>query len=244
MLLSKTLLHAQGLFETFIYNGYTRNLKRHIARLTNSAIELFDIYLKESDFLEILPSLKEGFVSKIVLETFGEDTFYEKPIEYKLLAYSKSPKPSLKYVPLCISEYKRHSSDPVIRYKTTNYFLNTLSKQKAIAKGFYDAIFLNENDFIQETSSANIIFVKGSKIYHPHTDDGFLYGTTLSVICECFDISFERLKVSDIQKFDSCFILNSVIGAVAVSNIEYVDFFIDEGLLNELNLCIEKDNLY
>ncbi len=242
MLLSKTLLHAQGLFETFVYNGYTRNLRRHIARLTNSSMELFDIRLKEEDFFKILPSLREGFVSKIVLETLGDDVFYKKPIEFRLTAYSKNPRPRLKYATLCISDFRRHTLDPTIYHKTTNYLMNTMSKQKALSRGFYDAIFLNEYGYVQETSAANILFVKGSNIYSPHPDDGFLMGTTLSIVQEYFNIHYKSIK--NIEEFDACFILNSVIGAVPVINIEDIDFVINEDLQEALNICIDQDNLF
>ena len=77
--------------------------------------------------------------------------------------------------------------------------------------GFFDGIFLNENDDIQECSSSNILFEKDGKYYSPYIQSGILFGITLQTLKDHLNIEFLPIKAKDLKEFERAFILNSVI---------------------------------
>jgi len=233
---------SHGLFETFIYNGYTPSLERHLKRLNNSSKALFSINLDIGRILDILKDYPKNSVLKLLI-AYEETSFYfEKPDKYSIYVKSRPKTKTPDGIKLTVSPYKRHSKDISIYHKTTNYLINTLSKRYAVENGYFDAIFLNEMDFIQEVSSSNLLFVKDGTFYTPSLECGLLLGITLQTLASYINIHFTSLKRKDLKDFDSAFILNSVIGAKPIDNIEGDAFSIDKDLETWLNTWLQKEN--
>ena len=62
-----------------------------------------------------------------------------------------------------------------------------------------------------ETSSANLLFLKGSKFYTPAVECGRLEGTTLRLLKTRIEIQEERIKVDRLEDFEGVFLLNALI---------------------------------
>ncbi|MDQ2801135.1 MAG: aminotransferase class IV, partial [Pseudomonadota bacterium] len=80
---------------------------------------------------------------------------------------------------LGMAEWKRPSPEtaPVAAKATGLYMIGTLSKHKAEAKGFADALMLDWRGLVAEATGANIFFVMDGDIHTP-TPDCFLDGIT------------------------------------------------------------------
>jgi len=240
--MDNNIQYSQGLFETFIYNGDTPSLERHLKRLNNSSKELFDIELDIDNIKTTLNQYPKNTVLKLLVAYDETKIFYEKPKTYKVYIKNREKGSLPSVVSLTISPYKRHSKDITIYHKTTNYLLNTLAKRKAQEMGFFDGIFLNENDDIQECSSSNILFEKDGKYYSPYIQSGILFGITLQTLKDHLNIEFLPIKAKDLKEFERAFILNSVIGVKSIKNIDHINYKIDQDLEYYLNSWIEKEN--
>jgi Branched-chain amino acid aminotransferase/4-amino-4-deoxychorismate lyase len=240
--MDNNIQYSQGLFETFIYNGDTPSLERHLKRLNSSSKELFDIELDLNNIKTTLNQYPKNTVLKLLVAYDETKIFYEKPKTYKVYIKNREKGPLPSVVSLTISPYKRHSKDITIYHKTTNYLLNTLAKRKAQEMGFFDGIFLNENDDIQECSSSNIIFEKDGKYYSPYIQSGILFGITLQTLKDHINIEFLPIKAKDLKEFERAFILNSVIGVKSIKSIDHINYKIDQDLEYYLNSWIEKEN--
>jgi branched-chain amino acid aminotransferase len=80
---------------------------------------------------------------------------------------------------LGMAEWKRPSPDtaPTAAKATGLYMIGTLSKHKAEAEGFADALMLDWRGLVAEATGANIFFVMDGEIHTP-TPDCFLDGIT------------------------------------------------------------------
>jgi branched-chain amino acid aminotransferase len=80
---------------------------------------------------------------------------------------------------LGMAEWKRPSPDtaPTAAKATGLYMIGTLSKHKAEAEGFADALMLDWRGWVAESTGANIFFVMDGAIHTP-TPDCFLDGIT------------------------------------------------------------------
>lgn len=221
--MNRTLLYGEGLFETIRWLGENRKLRLHYERLKWSAETLgFPHPTYEEFFNEIKEATggKRELYVKYCLILKGKDLFFEKPegFESKVIV-KKLPKVPEK-VSLCLSEKRRHSGNPLCYHKTMNYLFNILVKREAKERGFYDGVVLNEKGFVTETSSSNLILLKGDKLFTPARKSGLLWGTTLQAISEEMEIREEYIKPENLAEADSLFVVNSLLGAVPVTNFE------------------------
>jgi 4-amino-4-deoxychorismate lyase len=210
--INRTLLYGEGLFETIKLPSTEERLKLHYERLKSSA-EFFGIpYPSYEEFIKdcLLP-VEEPTYLKFCLLSEGDDYYggssktYQKLIIKKKLNLPKAP------LFLKLSPYRRHSEDPLCKHKTTSYLFNVLVKKDALRDGFYDGIVINEREEVCETSSANLLFLKGSKFYTPAVECGRLEGTTLRLLKTRIEIQEERIKVDRLEDFEGVFLLNALI---------------------------------
>ncbi len=237
-MITRTLLFGEGLFETLRWKPSEEKLKLHYERLKASA-EFFEIpYPTYEEFLKDLEEVSKGegeLYIKYVLISKGGEYLTDKPQSYGKLLLAKPLKSTPKSVKLCFSSYKRHSTDPICRHKTTSYLFNLLVKKDALKRGFWDGIIVNEKEHICETSTANLLFLKGSKLYTPAKEDGLLWGTTLEFLSRRLEIKEDYIKVSEIENFDSVFVLNSLLLCAVVEEVDGKQLKTDNSTFEEIS---------
>jgi len=123
-----------------------------------------------------------------------------------------------------------------------NYLPNILVKRQALSDGFDDGIILNEKEEVTECSSSNLLFVKDDIFFTPHRECGLLFGTTLQTLMDKLKINEVRVKVEDLFKYSSIFVLNTLIGILPVCSVMDKKFSYDKKLLDYLNSLIEEEN--
>jgi branched-chain amino acid aminotransferase len=190
--LSHGLHYASAVFEgERAYAGNIFRLRDHTDRLINSARILgFEIPYTAD---QIDAACKETLAANNLTDA------YVRPIAWRgseMLAVSAQqttihlaiavwPWPSyfgddrMSGIRLGMAEWKRPSPDtaPTAAKATGLYMIGTLSKHKAEAEGFADALMLDWRGLVAEATGANIFFVMDGTIHTP-TPDCFLDGIT------------------------------------------------------------------
>jgi branched-chain amino acid aminotransferase len=190
--LSHGLHYASAVFEgERAYAGNIFRLRDHTDRLINSARILgFEIPYTAD---QIDAACKETLAANNLTDA------YVRPIAWRgseMLAVSAQlttihlaiavwPWPSyfgddrMTGIRLGMAEWKRPSPDtaPTAAKATGLYMIGTLSKHKAEAEGFADALMLDWRGLVAEATGANIFFVMDGTIHTP-TPDCFLDGIT------------------------------------------------------------------
>ena len=209
---------GEGLFETLKWeNGkFQTPLRYHYERLSRGA-EFFNIpypsYGKFEEFLfHSVEGRKETLYIKVLLLSLGEGYFGGKAETYRLEAVVKLYTPPKGDLILTISPFRRHSANPLWRFKTTNFLFNISVKREAASRGYYDALILNEKGHITETSSANFYCQKGEILLTPPVEDGLLPGILRRVLLESGKAIERSLTLKDLKGCERFFISNSLLG--------------------------------
>lgn len=225
------VMYGEGVFETIRYRGrLPKTIDDHYSRLARGLKLLKIPIITKEDFLEAINSSvigqeNEDLYIKVVV--FGEGKAYYPLQTYKanVLVVVKHYRPVEEDIRLIVSPYRVHSSDPLLRIKSTNYLRNILIKRHARENGYFDGIVLNENGEITETSSANIYWIKGKYLYTPSVDCGVLEGISRKTVLENgkkegFIVVEGRFGVRDIKNADMIFISNSLHGIMRVKDVD------------------------
>ncbi|MCS7171443.1 MAG: aminotransferase class IV [Aquificaceae bacterium] len=249
-MLNRTLLFGEGLFETIRWKPSEEKLKLHHERLSNSAKSLgipcpsYEEFQKELE--EAVPREGQLYV-KYLLISKGGWHLTDEPESYGslILVRNLGHQPSM--VSLCVSSYQRHSSDPLCRHKTTSYLFNLMVKKEATKRGFWDGVVLNEKGQACETSTSNLLLLKGSRLYTPAKVSGLLWGTTLELLGRRREVKEEYIKVQELENYDGVFVLNSLLLCAVVNTLEGVPLKRDMQAFKELGdilracLCFPRE---
>jgi 4-amino-4-deoxychorismate lyase len=228
--LIRPLMYGEGVFETFRYKEkLPKYIDYHFERL-NKGCEILNIpKITKEDFLFYIENavskseVKDLYV-KIIILSEGNSYFPLKPYGKNVMVITKPYEPIKEEIRLTVSSYKVHSSDPLLKIKSTNYLRNILIKRHAKENGFFDCIILNENNFITETSSAAIYWIKGKYLYTPSLDNGVLDSISRRVVLQeaktqGFIVVEGRFTLKDIKEADFVFISNALHGLMKVKEI-------------------------
>jgi branched-subunit amino acid aminotransferase/4-amino-4-deoxychorismate lyase len=100
------------------------------------------------------------------------------------------------------------------------YFEPLLKFKECINEGFDDVLLFDSSGRILETSSSNILFIKGDKIISPKSEST-IKGITSATIKKLFYNNFEErnILVKDIKNFPSCLVCGTFIGIMNVNKI-------------------------
>lgn len=197
-------------------NGEPLFLERHLKRLKNSQ-KFFGIEkeISEEKIYNYINNLEEkNFALKLIVSdenfilTSRADNYIGKNDSFSLK----------------ISNVKRNSTSKIIYHKSLCYYENILEHRWAVDSGYDTALFLNEREEVSETSFANIFFVKNDKIYTPEISSGLLRGTMRDFLLQNFEIIEDKIYAKDLDKFDECFISNSLMGVRNVTSIDEIKF--------------------
>jgi len=229
----RTLMYGEGVFETFRFNGdLPSRIKKHYARLIEGARLLRLPQVSYDDFVynikkAVERSKHKDLYVKVILLSEGNIDYPLIPYKSNLMVVVKPFRPiSKEKITLTLSPFRVHSSNPLLRIKTTNFAEKIIAKRYARDKGYDDTVFLNENGEITETTSANIFWIKGKFMYTPSVDCGLLPGITReAVITEArkqgFNVVEGRFYLEDIKNADLIFVTNALNGIIRVGKFDF-----------------------
>lgn len=120
---------------------------------------------------------------------------------------------------LTFSPFHVNSSSPLSGVKSCNYLENTLALEDAKAKGFDEAIRLNERGEIVSACLANIFWLKNDEIFTPNLNTGCLSGTTREFVLQKFSVQQNQSKSDELNTADAIFLTSAGIGIVQIAEL-------------------------
>lgn len=248
----RPVFYGDGVFETFRCPGdLPLHLDRHIKRLKSGAELLSIPFPEETRLKEILLSAyrsseTEDAYTKLCLLPEGDSTFYKRPESSSVLITIKPCNAVSGPVSVCVSSVKRNQNSVLNTVKSMNYLESILVKREAVDKGFHDAVILNQNGEITETSSYNIFWTRGKTVFTPSVQCGLLPGITREIVIDVvnelgYQINERRFGLSYMLNADFVFLTNSISGIVFVNMINDLRIpVIDEKVSPIIELFNEK----
>jgi len=117
------------------------------------------------------------------------------------------------------------AGDASARFKTCNKLAQVLAKTEAEAAGADEALLLNTDGFVVESSSGNLFWVQAGSVCTPPLADGILKGITRGVVLELCErlglpVREENLRPEELPKADAAFLSLSSFGIVELAEID------------------------
>ncbi len=108
--------------------------------------------------------------------------------------------------------------------KTYSTFDYAKAREESSRLGLDDMIFLNQQDFVCETTMANIFIIKHNQISTPPLCDECIMGTCRRWIMENYPVQEKNISIEDLLGADEVFISNAVRGILNVRQIDGIQF--------------------
>ena len=253
--ISHGLHYASLVFEGLrVYEGQIFKLEEHTDRLFQSA-ELMDMkipYSKE----EINQSTKKivsvqnvlnGYVRPFawrgseMMGVSAQNTRINVAIATWEWGDYFDPKLKLDGIRLDVSRWKRPAPD-TIPWKSKAaglYMICTLSKHEAEKKGYSEALMLDHEGNVAESTSANIFFKDKDGNLHTPIPDSFLDGITRRTVIEIaksknIKVYERKILPNELPNFVGCFLTGTAAEITPVSKIDKYDFKVCE-LIKDLS---------
>lgn len=243
--LTHALHYASGVFEgERAYGGTVFRMREHTERLIESA-----------GILDMKVPLSADEIDAAIMATLEANNLsnaYVRPIlwrgaEQMGVAAEKtkihfavavwewpsyfSMESRLKGLRLDMAEWKRPSPEtaPAKAKAVGLYMICTLTKHRATARGYDDALMLDWRGQVAECTGANIFFLKDGELHTPTPDcflDGITRRTAMQLAKERYGVeTIERaIMPEELEAFEQCFITGTAAEITPVSEIGTYNF--------------------
>ncbi|MEP9378974.1 aminotransferase class IV [Aquabacter sp. CN5-332] len=217
---------GDGLFETMqARDGVVLRLDAHLARLARSAA-VIDLNLPAVDFPAALAAtlaangLASGVLRLTVTRGSGPRGVLPPaaPVPTVLITAAPlaAPAPPARLVIAQIT--RRNEFSPLSGIKSLNYLDNILARQEAAARGADDAVLLNTQGRVAETTIANLFVVCGGEMLTPPLGEGSLPGVMRAEVLRLGAVE-RALMPEDLVRAEEIF-LTSSLGIRSVGEME------------------------
>ncbi|OIR09048.1 D-alanine aminotransferase [mine drainage metagenome] len=210
---------ADGLFETLcLKGGKVRHLAAHLARLRAGADCLgFQAPRSDTDIAEAMLALAKAHSQADGLLRL---TLTRGPAPRGLLPPAQ-PQPTLLItlapaVPdpaparaILATVTRRNEFSPASRFKTLNYIDNLLARREAAARGADDALLLNSQGRLAESTIANLFLVIDGAVLTPPVADGALPGVMRADVIDRLGAGTAPLHPADLAVASEAFLTNA-----------------------------------
>ena len=121
--------------------------------------------------------------------------------------------------------HARHAACPFAGTKSLSWSANLAWLESTQARGFDEALLLNEHGHVAECTSANVFAAVGDKVFTPPLTSGCLPGVTREVLLEelrapGFELVEANLLPADLESADEVFISSTTRELLRVDEIE------------------------
>ena len=135
------------------------------------------------------------------------------------------PAQGMKGIRLDFAEYRRPdpATAPSLAKASGLYMICTISKHRAERRGYSDALMLDWQGRVAETTGANVFFVSDRAIHTP-TADCFLAGITRATVIDLarrrgLEVIERRITPDELHAFSECFITGTAAEVTPVGEI-------------------------
>ncbi|WP_332686609.1 aminodeoxychorismate synthase component I [Bosea sp. (in: a-proteobacteria)] len=203
------LAEDYGLFETLLWSpdGGYRRLKLHLERIGASAATLGFRFEREA-LAARLAELAAGFPAEVdqrvrfELRRDGEVAIRHVPL----------PPEESRMLTICVAAERSDAGDPFARHKTTRRSRYERAFAAAAAQGCDEALLLNREGFVTETSRANLFLERDGLLLTPPADHGLLPGVLRRELLEAGTAREAPLRLDDFLKAPRWFVGSSLRG--------------------------------
>ncbi|MDJ0684372.1 MAG: branched-chain amino acid aminotransferase [Alphaproteobacteria bacterium] len=237
--LSHALHYASAVFEgERVYGGKIFKLTEHTERLRDSAA-LLDFELPYSvaeidaacEALVAKNGIVDGYVRPIAWRGSGMMgvSAQNAGVHVAIAAWEWpsyfSPEARMKGLRMQVSDWRRPAPDtaPTASKAAGLYMICTLSKHKAEAAGYNDALMYDHRGLVAEATGANIFFLMGDKLHTP-TPDCFLDGITRRTVIdlarrEGIDVVERHIEPHEMAQASEAFLTGTAVEVTPISEI-------------------------
>jgi len=137
---------------------------------------------------------------------------------------------------LTLSPYRLNTLSPLTGVKSVNYLEHVIAREEAGARGFDEAVMLNERGEIVSATMANLFWVKRGTIRTPALATGALPGTTRAcAIALAAELAFPLVEgvydTSDLGDADEIFLTSAAHGIAPVTTYDFHRYTVAAGSL-------------
>ena len=230
--MSQSQLYGKGVFTTSsVMNRRPFLLEKHFRRLIENSrkIELqvagFDLENITAALFEQLDkdNLSKGKVRITLLdETSSEIWLQGSSIERKTTLHIQTGdrRQLATIFRLTKSPYSMNSRSPLAGIKSCNYLEPIMSLDEAKARGYHEAIRLNERGFVTSACMANVFWLVGGELFTPSLSTGCLAGTTREFVMENIDCREVEVGIEALADAEAIFLTSAGIGVQRVAEFE------------------------
>ena len=225
------------------YGGQVFELEAHTRRLFDSA-KILDLKVPFSE-------QEVNDACRLVLKQSGYSEAYQRPIIWRgsemmgVAAQNNTihvavacwswpayfdPQKLEKGIRLAMSDWRRPAPDcaPVHAKAAGLYMICTLSKHKAEANGYDDALMLDYRGLVAEATGANVFFLKDGALHTP-TPDCFLNGITRRTVMKLAEkrgipVVERAIELEELAGFEGCFLTGTAAEITPVGEIGPYNF--------------------
>jgi branched-chain amino acid aminotransferase len=229
-------MYGDGLFETVrIVNRRPFRLAQHLERMTRGADFLkINLPFPPKELQRFVDQLIEanGKPEAILRVTLtrgpGERGYAPKAEGRPTLVMTLHAAPSTESVlhwSLITSSFRVLAADPLSSFKTLCKLTHVMARDEAARKGADEALLINTNGEVAETTSGNIFWTYNDQICTTPTGRGVLPGITRAVvleICQALGLQTNKrvIKPEALRNSQGVFLTQSVFGIVPVATFD------------------------
>lgn len=232
--LSAGLLYGWGVFTTLgVRGGKVRAFAEHWQRLTTHAARLRVPVLAAPDDVETglaavveRQGVADGRARITAVRAAAGVWQPARGGAADLFVTAASvPQREAKAVALTVSPYRVLSSSPLAGLKATAYVGQLLALEEARARGFDDAVMLNERGEVTEATAANLFWARGGQLFTPSLATGCLAGVTRRLVLEAargrrLRVTEGSFALAELRAAEEVFLTNSTHGIVLAGELD------------------------
>jgi branched-chain amino acid aminotransferase len=239
---SQTKQYGYGAFEGL--RSYTTGngtkifkAKEHFERLKKSCEKInldfnWNIPTLIKDAYQLLEEniLKNAYIRPLVFADEGMDMVNDGKSHLMMIAWEWNSFYGDDLLNTCISSFEKTNpnSAPIDVKITGNYLNSVLAINEAKKKGFDEAILLDMNGFVTESTSANVFIEKGGKLYTPQKGNIMAGITRKSVmqIADQLDIEVieKNISLEEFKSADAAFLCGTAVEIIGIKSIDITAF--------------------
>ncbi len=227
--------YGDGFFTTAkVQDGQVVHWPLHRMRLIECAMRLgfseLDFVQLESEITDYIATTALGVLKIVVTRGSGGRGYGLPELPQSLIILSQLPFPASypllaqQGIKLAISTVQLASQPLFAGLKTLNRLEQVMIKQAMAHQTCDDVIVLDYNNFVIETSAANIVAINKGCVFSPNLKNCGIRGVYLQSLCDKLPVQFIDMTLEELQQMEAVFICNSLMGIVpvtAINNIKY-----------------------
>lgn len=225
-MLNRGLNYGDGVFETILVTNMNAPLwDYHYIRLADGLIKLgIKVPNKEALFSKMLLLIgnNESYIVKLVIYRDGIKRGYSSANNnfcYHIIVNNFFKRTVCEK--LAISKIKLSKQKRLAGIKHLNRLEQVLASNELINTEYDDAIMLDDNNNIIETTNKNIIFIREKTLYTPKLNNSGVYGVALRWLGNNgYKLKWKKIELNSIEKYHVMMVCNSIQGFKVITSIE------------------------